>query len=175
MTTISPTELVQLIVLNNPSAVQGNLTAMQLASPNFQLTPQSFMDLFSNLPAPFFQNRKQALDTISEALNISIDNNGQGAAYLWQQLNQTQMGLKELVFRVFDENMPQQTPQKMVNQHSDCGCTGNHQHKIIYGFALLGVLFLIVLFLKIILKYILMNCTKLLSKKLINYLLKLKI
>lgn len=152
MTAISPTELVQLIVLNNPTAVHGNLTAMQLANPNFQLTPQSFMDLFSNLPAPFFQNRRQALNTISDALNISIDNNGQGAAYLWQQLNQVQLSLKELVYRVFDENMPQQTPQKMVNQHSDCGCNGSHQHKIIYGLALLGLLFLIVLFLKIIFK-----------------------
>ena len=70
---ISPQELVNAVLGNNPTAVQENMVRSGLIQPSQGVTAQSFMEMLSNLQ---IDSRTKAVSLIGKLFNIQIDNNG---------------------------------------------------------------------------------------------------
>jgi len=137
---ISPQEIVNAVVGNNPTAVQENMLRNGLgqASP---LTPQGFMEMLSNLQ---MDSRAQAVRLMGKLFNIQVDNNGYAAPWLYQMTTSYGMSLEQLTNSIFDAYLPAEISQggtqelpRILSQEmtkdtdesvSDCGCSkGKHQ------------------------------------------------
>ena len=155
---ISPSELVKLIVTNNPGAVRRNLLQSGLVGQNFQLTSDGFMQLLSELPEQIVQTREQAIVFITEILNVNIDPQGVGGNQLLQLSQNTGLPLKSIVQQIFEQNMPPMLPSNTPKQQSTCGCHSKPKiegkQAFILVLAVLGLLFLITRLERLIAKWI---------------------
>ena len=148
--------MVKLIVANNPGAVRRNLLQSGLVGQNFQLTPEGFMQLLSGLPEQIVGTREQAIGFVTTMLNVQIDPQGVGGNQLIGLSQNFGQPLNGIIQQVFEQNMPAEMPINLPNQQSTCGC--KHADSIdgkqatILVFAALGILFVIVILVKMFLK-----------------------
>jgi len=153
---ISPSELVRLIVSNNPSEVRRKLLQSGMVNANYQLTPDGFMRLLSELPEQIVGTREQAIAFVTEVLNVNIDPQGVGGNQLLQLSQNIGLPLKGIVQQIFEQNMPPMLLSNVPNQQPTCGCHGkpkiDGKQATILVLAILGVLFLITISVKLFLK-----------------------
>ncbi len=105
---ISPQEIVNAVVGNNPAAVQENMVRSGLVQSSSVVTTESFMAMLSNLST---DSRAQAVSLIAKLFNIQIDNNGYAAQWLYQMTTNYGMSLEQLTSTIFDAYLPQELPQ----------------------------------------------------------------
>jgi hypothetical protein len=127
---ISPQEIVNAVVGNNPAAVQENMLRHGLIPSSASvLTPQTFMEMLSNLGT---DSRAQAVSLIGKLFNIQIDNNGYAAAWLYQMTTNYSMSLEQLTSSIFADYLPQEVPRLQSQGEnttvrselgSGCGCS----------------------------------------------------
>ena len=153
---ISPQEIVNAVVGNNPAAVQENMVRNGLNQSSSLVTTESFMTMLSNLGT---DSRAQAVSLIAKLFNIQIDNNGYAAQWLYQTTTNYGMSLEQLTSTIFDAYLPQELPQEQSQEEntqvisesgSGCGCSKGKLNKpmnnaaapITSGSKMLGVLVL---------------------------------
>ena len=117
---ISPQEIVNAVVGNNPAAVQENMVRNGLNQSSSLVTPESFMAMLSNLGT---DSRAQAVSLIAKLFNIQIDNNGYAAQWLYQTTTNYGMSLEQLTSTIFDAYLPQELPQELPPVQSQEGNT----------------------------------------------------
>jgi len=145
---MSPTELVQLLVANNPQAIRRNLLQNGLVGQNYQVTAEGFMQLLSELPEKLINTREKAIGMVTSLLNINIDPAGVGGQQLLQ-MSSNYGSLPQMVTQTFEQNMPPDLSKPK------CGCQGHTfdgSRLTIMSLAAMGVLFIIVLLVKLFLK-----------------------
>ena len=156
---MNPSDLVNAIVGNNPTAVHQNLMNMGVVGQQFAVTPQSFTELLSSLPDDIIPNRQHATNFVANALNVPIDNNGVAAGNLQATLNRYNLPVKDVVYKIFENHMPTAAKQEAVSTPG-CSCGGaygqgmNAVRNTLLVLAFLGFVFVILLFVKLILKII---------------------
>ena len=146
---ISPTELVQLLVANNPQAVRRNLLQNGLVGQSYQVTAEGFMQLLSELPEALINTREKAIGMAASLLNFNIDPAGVGGQQLLQMSNNFSGSVPQMVSQVFEQNLPPEITK------STCGCQGHSfdaSRVTILTLAAIGLLFIIVLLAKLFLK-----------------------
>jgi hypothetical protein len=153
---LSPLELVNAIVSNNPPAVHQNLINMGMVNQQYQSTPDSFMQLLTNLPKEIVQTRQQAKEFVSNALDIPINNNGPAATYLWGIQQQYNLTLRNIVQNTFDSSLPRTVDEGQPIKACSCSNAStkglDNQKWIMLVLAFLGLIFLLILISKLISK-----------------------
>lgn len=153
---ISPSELVRLIVSNNPSGVRRNLLQSGLVNAAYQLTPHGLMNLLTELPEQIVKTREQAVTFITQILNVPIDPQGVGGGQLTSLSQNYGLPLSGIVRKIFEENMPVSTLPQNIEQHSNCGCKNasktTPEQAVILTLAALGLIFVITILVKLFLK-----------------------
>jgi hypothetical protein len=117
---ITPQEIVNAVVGNNPVAVKAKLQEAGLTDSYFQLTASGFTELLGKLP---IASRSEALDLASRLLDVQIDNNGFAAPWLYKQITDYSMNLGQLAYHIFDANLPAETAVIPPKAKSPCGCS----------------------------------------------------
>jgi hypothetical protein len=173
---ISPQEIVNAVVGNNPAAVQENMVRSGLVQSSSVVTTESFMVMLSNLST---DSRAQAVSLIANLFNIQIDNNGYAAQWLYQMTTNYGMSLEQLTSTIFDAYLPQELPQVQLQGEnaqvisesgSGCGCSKGKLNKpmknaaapitsgsktlgiVVLGLAVFGLLTLIALSVRVLQK-----------------------
>jgi hypothetical protein len=120
---ITPQEIVNAVVGNNPAAVKAKLQEAGLTDSYFQLTASGFTELLGKLP---ITSRNEAIDMVSRLLDVQIDNNGFAATWLYKQITDYGMNLGQITHRIFDASLPAETGMTNVlpsKPKSTCGCS----------------------------------------------------
>ncbi len=117
---ITPQEIVNAVVGNNPVAVKAKLQEAGLIDSYFQLTASGFTELLSKLP---IASRSEAIDMASRLLDVQIDNNGFAAPWLYQQITDYSMNLGQLAYHIFDASLPAETAVIQPKAKTPCGCS----------------------------------------------------
>jgi len=145
----SPTELVQLLVANNPQAIRRNLLQNGLVGQNHQVTAEGFMQLLSELPEELINTREKAINMAAGLLNINIDPAGVSGQQLLQMSNTFGGSVSQMAAQIFEQSMPPDLSKP------SCGCQGHSfdgSQATILALAAMGLLFIIVLLVKLFLK-----------------------
>lgn len=146
---ISPTELVQLLVANNPQAVRRNLLQNGLVGQSYQVTAEGFMQLLSELPEQLINTREKAINMAASLLNINIDPAGVSGKQLLQMSNSYEGSVPQMVMQTFEQSIP----PDLTNPSCGCHAKSFDGSRItILGLAAMGLLFIIVILVKLFLK-----------------------
>ena len=162
---ITPQEIVNAVVGNNPIAVKAKLQEAGLTDSYFQLTATGFTELLGKLP---INSRSEAIDMVSRLLDVQIDNNGFAAPWLYKQITDYSMNLGQLSYQIFDASLPAETAVIQTPAKKPCGCSKKKEQTqmatalptkqslaigvIVLGLAAFGLLCLIAFSVRLILK-----------------------